>query len=821
MRHALTAIGTIIAAVAILYVLGNPVGVAPPLGLLLDPLEGLYRTARIAEHPADQTISLPGLRGRVHVVRDDRGVPHIFAEFDQDAITALGYVTAQDRLFQMDFIPRAASGRLAEVMGQAALPADRFLRQTGMELGARRNTERIRSADSLEQQVLDWYIAGVNAYIDGVADEDLPLEFRLLGYRPERYTPLHVMRLVEYMTYDLSYHSDDAASEELRSRLGDQMYRRLFPEHAPFSVPIIPPKPARNEEKAPGGTLTGSTSQPPRARDILEARFQQQRAFAGTVAEGFIEGKGSNNWAVSGGRSATGAPILAGDMHLTVSLPSLWYEVHLVTPTMNTYGVTLPGAPLPVEGFNDFVGWTFTNTVSDQIDHYVLRLDTAGKRYWYEAEWRDLIVVPDTIRVRGEDPIIDTLYYSHFGPVLRDGQDAVAIRWMGHEPTRLLAALWGMNRARTYQEFEEALRSWDSPMQNILYADVHGTIAIRSTGNLPIRRGGTGEGLLDGTTSAAEWVSRIPFEELPHAVNPVHGYLTSTNQEPADSTYPYYLGYNWGSPYRSLRIDTLLSGKSKHSVEDFKRYQADVYAVQRDFFVPLLDTLTGLSPETAELRTMLARWDGHTTVDRPEPTVLFEFLHRLNELAWDEEAFGVGRTPTDMVLYDLLRTEPASPWLDVQSTPERETAGGLLRLALDRTADSLRARYGGETEVWRWGDHHKIVFRHLTRSETLRPLWRGPMEYPGFISTLSPAGALMTTHSASWRMVVDFSAEYPVGYGVYPGGASGNPLSRFYDLQIPAYVGFEHYPLRKPRGPGEFQDDHITSRLNLTPLEKG
>lgn len=819
LRHVLVAVSTSLIAAVIVYVLGTPVGVVPALGLLLDPHDGLYRTARNAEHPVEETVTIPGLQGHVEVVRDERGVPHIFAESDRDAIMAFGYVVAQDRLFQMDFIPRVASGRLAEVMGEAALPTDRFLRKTGMELGAQRNLERIRNEASIEQQLLNWYIAGVNAYIDGLADEDLPLEFRLLGYRPERYTPLHVMRLIEYMTYDLSYHSDDAVFSELRSRLGEHAYRQLYPEHAPLYVPIIPSKSNGHNEASRAGTQTGAVRVTSQAQDILALRFRQQRAFAGSVAEGFIEGKGSNNWAVSGARSATGAPILAGDMHLSLSLPSLWYEIHLVTPSMNTYGVTLPGAPLPVEAFNDVLGWTFTNTGSDQIDHYALRLDSTGTRYWYEQEWRDLELVPDTIWVRGQEPVIDTLYYSHFGPVLKQGTSAVAIRWMGHEPSRLLAALWGMNRARSYREFEEAIRSWDSPMQNILYADKHGTIAIRSAGRLPIRKGGAAEGLLDGTTDDFEWVGRIPFEELPHAIDPEQGYLTSTNQEPTDSTYAYYLGYNWGSSYRSLRIDSLLSGKPRHSVDDMKRYQADVYAMQRDLFAPLLDTLQGLSPEAEELRAMLVAWDGNTTVDRPEPTVLYEFLRTLNELAWDEEVFRGSRAPTEMVLYRLLRNQPASLWLDVQSTSERETAGGLLRLALNRTADSLRAHYGTEVSAWRWGDHHKVIFRHLTRSEALRPLWRGPMEYPGFIGTLSPAGELMTTHSASWRVVVDFSEQYPVGYGVYPGGASGNPMSRFYDLQVPAYVNFEYHLLRKPRTPDELQTDLISSRVSFMPQE--
>jgi penicillin amidase len=542
-----------------------------------------------------------------------------------------------------------------------------------------------------------------------------------------------------------------------------------------------------------------------------------QQRVAGTVAEGFIPGKGSNNWAVGGARSTTGAPILAGDMHLSLSLPSIWYEAHLATPTMNTYGVMAPGTPLPIEAFNDYVGWAFTNTGADVIDHYALELDETGTRYRFEGGWRDLQTVLDTIYVKGGAPVIDTLSYAHWGPVVFGEAGAVATRWVAHEESRTLAAIWGMNHARTLDDFQAALRHWDAPAQNIIYADVAGNIAIRSTGYLPLRNAGHGEGLLDGTGNAFAWTGRVPFDELPHSINPAQGFLTSTNQEPADSTYPHYLGYDWGSAYRSLRIDTLLRGKPKHGVDDFKRYQADVHAVQRDLFVPLLDTLAGLSARADTLRRLLAAWPGETTVDRPEPLVLFELLRALRVLTWDEPVFDGARRPSETVLYSLLRDDPEAVWLDVQTTDAREDASGLLRLALEATADTLATRYGWGTASWRWGDHHQIVFRHLTQTAALRALWRGPFAYPGFAETLSPAGGRPTTHSASWRVIVDFSQTPPVGYGVYAGGQSGNPFSAFYDAQVPAYVQFTHYDLLKPAAPEALEAAVVSSRLTLHP----
>lgn len=804
----------VLLAVSALFVLGIRLGSVPPIGTLLDPVDGLYYSARHVVHEDEAVLDIEALQAPVTIIRDERGVPHIFAENDHDAVVALGYVVAQDRLFQLDFLPRVASGRLSEVFGASSVETDRFLRSTGMEIGARRNVERMQQ-DSLESALIEAYAAGANAYMDSLDERDLPFEFRLIGYWPEPYTALSAARLLQYFAFDLTFRTDAEDYAVLQSRLGEATYQQLYPRFQQLFVPIIP---------SSGGAVPDVTSslfdfqkEDPAGRGPLTQLAERQRQLRGTVAQGFVEGKGSNNWVAHGSRTATGSPILAGDMHLSVTLPSIWYEVHLVTPTMNTYGVTTPGTPLPVEAFTDHVAWAFTNTGADVIDHYALALDSTGTRYRYDGGWRDLRMELDTIRVAYSAPVIDTLYFSHWGPVLMDGDEAVALQWAAHEPSRTMTALWGMHHARNLGEFEEALRYWDTPMQNIAQADVEGNIAIRSTGYLPIRRSGHGVGLLDGSTDAGEWVGRVPFEELPEANNPAQGFLTSTNQQPTDENYPYYLGHDWRSSYRSLRIDSLMRGKSDHTVEDFKRYQADVHAMQYELFVPLLESLTTLSSRADSLRQLLVAWDGNTTVDRPEPLVLDEFLDALTRFMWDEPVFRRARRPAEYVLYGLLVDEPTSPWLDIKDTPEREDAGGLLRYALEATADTLEARYGWGAEHWRWGDHHHIVFKHLTQSSALEALWRGPLEYPGFASTLSPAGRRETTHTASWRVVVDFSQTPPVGFGMYPGGQSGDPFSPLYDAQVMPYVQFQHYNLHKPASPDDISMDLVTSLITLRP----
>ena len=826
-RRLLALAALLVVTGVLLYGLQVPIQGGPAASTLLDPADGLYRTARHATPPADSSrLTLPGLDQPVRVVRDERHVPHIFAESDRDAIIALGYVAARDRLFQLDFLPRVAAGRLSAAFGPQSVRADRFLRRTGMEWGAQRNLERIRDEKGIELKALRWYGRGVNAYLDRTARADLPLVFRLLGYTPDRYAPIQGLRLLQYMSYDLSYDSDDPAYTTLRRRLGPDAFDALYPDHpSGLFVPIVPPgqQEGETEDAAAQSAAQAATRPATSAPAALRAR-RQGRAALRRVLGGATTGiAGSNNWAVQGRRSETGAPLLAGDMHLSVTLPPIWYEAHLVTPTTNAYGLTIPGAPVLVQAFNRHVGWTLTNTGADLIDHYALTVDSSRSRYRYEGKWRPLRRTVDTIRVKGRAPVLDTMYFSHYGPVrFPEGETgaAVAEQWVGHKPSRTLHALWDMNRADSMGAVTEALRRWDTPMQNILYAGRSGDIAIRSTGRLPVRRAGHGRGLLPGSTDAHEWVGRVPFDALPAARNPAQGFLASANQKPTGPNYPYYLGYDWPDGYRSMRIDSLLRGRSTHGVADFQRYQTDVQVPSRSVFVPLLRTLEGLSPRADTLRRMLAKWDGTAAVDRPEPLVFRVFLTTLRRQAWDERAFTAGPDPEDAVLVDLLRTDPDARWLDVQATPATEDAPALLRRTLEATADTMASRHGWTPEAWRWGAHHRVQFRHMSGSEQLRPLWRGPYDVPGFASTVLQAPGNPVTHTASQRVVVDFSTSPPTGYGVVPGGQRGAPLDpAFYDTQIPAYLEGRLFDLRVPATPPPVSHPEYRSTSVLRPAE--
>jgi len=727
-------------------------------------------------------LQLDGMTSPAIVEFDERGVPHITAGSDQDAVMAMGYVVARDRLFEMEFLWRVATGRLSEVLGRDALDQDRFFRRTGMARSVGEQARRLENLTSDAGRSVDWYAAGANAWIDSLSPRSYPMEYRLLGFAPARFSAEYTAALQLFMTFDLSFRSDDVAYEQARRLLSQRDFAALFPERSRHEVPIVSGVDVESD------TDGAASAAPATSRPITRTSSGlRQLSDSGYPYRGYIEGTGSNNWAVNGARSASSAPILAGDMHLNLSLPAIWYEVGLYTPTARSYGVTFPSVPIIVEGITPTHAWTFTNTGADQIDRYLLTLDESGDRYLYDGAFRPLVVTSDTIRVRDGEPVVLSLRYSHHGPVEDTPLGPVAIRWTGHEPNRTLEALWAMHRARNHEEFVDATRLWDAPMQNILYADVEGTISIRSTGYLPKRSSGTG--LLDGSTSATAWQGRVPFDELPAWTNPDRGFLTSTNQRPTSDMEPY-MGLDWRSIFRSRRIHTLLAAKSGHDAADLMDYQADVHAVQADYLIPLVDTLTGLDKAGRELVERLVAWDRQMRTDSREATLFAALADTLYELVWDEEVFRhIPRPHFVRMFAEPGHGEPLvdEVWFDRASTPRQETFDDILREAVRRQAL--------HDEALPWGEVHTLQMRHITRSPSLRALWREGMPYPGWKETLSPARGMEATHSASWRVVVDFSNGIPSAWGVYPGGQSGNPFSRHYDAHVDTFVSFGYYAL--------------------------
>ncbi len=796
---------------ALIYGLHIPVSGSFQAGPMLEPVDGLWKTARLAKPWQSETIKLDGMQDSVRVEMDERGVPHINASSDLDAMAALGYTVVRDRLFEVDFIHRVSTGRLSDLLGSAALRIDRHFHETGIVDAVRRNTELLPNRMPREYEAVLAYMQGANTWLATLDPSAYPLEYRLLGAEPpQELTPEHTMALYAYMAYDLSFRNSDRRHSQTQAALGNEVYQQLFPEFSTWEIPIIREEEgnwgpggftAADRESAPTSAAVSASSMSvtdsPRvdhARTNPEAgqSTYSTEALSIPMAEGFIEGKGSNNWAVSGSRSVTGMPILAGDMHLTLSLPAIWYEAHMITPTTNVYGVTFPAVPGIVEGITPTIAWAFTNTGSDQLDTYRIQLNAERTQYFFDGTWRDLEIKTDTIRVKDADPVPITIPYTHFGPVQQLDEGDFVIRWVGHEFGTTFAAIWDMNRATNYEEFELATRQWDYPMQNILYAGRDSVIAIRSTGLLPIRGHGNAHGVLDGTTSDTEWIGRVPFNELPHVVEPAKGYLASTNQRPAPEGYPHYLGQDWRAVFRSVRIDELLSSKQRHSADDLALYQSDQKAVQVTHFVAPLDSLEDLSEGAERMRRRLQAFDGVMSVESTDARLFDWYYNALWREMWDEDVFWSGVAPKDVRILELAQSDPEHVWFDRVDTPERETAADVFRGALENAAEQWADDDYADVP---WGEVQTLQMQHITGAEPLRALWRENMPFGGYRETLSPSRTNPVRFSASWRVVVDFATSPPQARGIYPGGQSGNPFSTLYDAHIQKFLDFDYYAI--------------------------
>jgi penicillin G amidase len=838
----------------IIYATSFPIGKLPTLSLFLDPWNGAYRTARNAhESSRVSDVQIPGLKGAVSIYRDSRNVPHITAENDMDAVAALGYLSAQERLFQMDFQTRVASGRLSEVFGKDRITSDKFLRRTGMLFGAERTWAEIQRNTPEIEELLEAFTRGANAHISSLSERDYPFEFRLLGYKPEEWSPLKCLLINQLMAFDLTFQGQlgDVVMEEMREKLGDTAFAELYPNHLPMNAPQSPEKQGivRKDKDEGGGmkdeaknghtknihtTSKQAISQAhPLESRIIATLLNARQSVADVYAEP-DEGKGSNNWVVNGSKTQSGKPLLAGDPHLGLSLPAIWYEAHLITPSMNLYGVTIPGAPSIIVGFNDYVAWTPTNTGADVVDFYSVKFsDTKQQKYRYKDEWQTTTERVMPLAIKGAATEQDTVRFTRWGPVMTVDSTTLSVRWTAQEPVRILEAIWGFNHAKNLDDFNKAHRNWDVPAQNIAFADNQGNIGLRSAGYYPIRRCGHGRGVHDGETDAGEWIGRVPFDSVPGSVNPRQGWLQSANQEPTPADYPYYLNYNWGDLWRGARISEYLSSAQNLAPSDFEKFQGDVKVMQWAFLKEAIAKLNIQNDVKNDVRgarkqamEQLLAWNGMADTSNKSALLLHIFMRLVRREVWDEMLVAskdnpaskeLRGNPSDPMMFHLLKNEPNSRWLDVVSTPERETAPDVLRRALTMALDTLVDTYGTNPDAWAWGKHHKLVIRHLTRSDALQALWRGPYPFVGFQSTVLPAGSLMTTHSASWRMVVDFAGGKPHGYAVFPGGPSGNPFSRWYDSQIPTWLQGKLNDLQKPENEAACKQANMRLATTLKP----
>jgi penicillin amidase len=670
-----------------------------------------------------------GLRGEVEIRRDAWGVPHIRATTERDLFFGQGYVHAQDRLWQMVLTRGLARGELAAMFGEAALDADRATRTLGLVRGAEKGL-LLLSADARE--AIEGYCDGVNAF--RTSGNTLPIEFGLLGVEPPPWTPLDVLLVGEAMSLALTQNAAlEVIRSRLRARVGDERAKdimRAYPAGAPVITATREPGPGSDErgpaphDAVPARALsTSALAHDARAADAGD----RLRRYGLAVLSG--RAGGSNSWVVAGSRTATGRPFLANDTHLGLDLPSVWYENGLYGGAYAVVGFSLPGTPLVTIGHNERIAWGITNMNTDVEDLYLEKLDspTAPTRYEASGEWKPLQTLVEHIPVKGGSTVDHRVAFTNHGPLVNEVLPGakelppLALRSTVRETGgTLFNALAALDRAHGWEEVRAALRSWDRPSLNFVYADVDGNIGYQATGRAPKRvQGHDGTAPVEGWTGAFEWTGIVPFEELPSSFNPPSGFLVAANNKVAPDSYPNFLAYDWADPYRAARITEVLAKGDKLTVSDMRSLQADTLSHPARALVPFLLAVTPANDVEREALDIVRCWDFRFETDASAPSIYYAWYNRLlDEIIGDElgDAFtkefheiAMLHTPT---LVDWL-AQGESPWFDDVRTPARETRDVIIGRAFSNAVAWLGKRFGGApARQWRWGALHTMTFAH-------------------------------------------------------------------------------------------------------------
>lgn len=783
----------LILSLALIYTFNHSLGSIPPLGKLFSPFVGFLQNTKNAGIPTNEELKLVGLKGKVDVLYDDNGVPHIFAENDADLYQAQGYVIARDRLWQMEFYTLVAGGRLTEVVGERALEYDRYNRRLGMYKAAQ-EIENNLEKDSLSSAILEKYAAGVNAYIDELSDAELPIEYKILDYKPEKWSKYKTILMLMNMRNTLNGGSTDYRVSNVAATYGMDVIRELFTDYPFEESPIIPEGTAWNFTPVPTPTMPASPMAALPKNKELSMRIEEPRPEIG-----------SNNWAVSGEKSATGLPILANDPHLGLSLPSIWYQMQLSSPSVNVYGVALPGSPGIIIGFNKDIAWGVTNVGSDVMDFYQIKFkDETKKEYWHDNQWKPVQETVEVYRLKSGKEIVDTLRSTHHGPIIYEEENEKnfskntpaghAMRWVALETDGSdMLTFHYLNRAKNHEDYRKALTYYTAPAQNFIFASNQNDIAITPNGKLPLKWEGQGKFLLDGTDPSHDWQGWIPVEQNPTVKNPPRGFVSSANQHSVDPTYPYYLGWRFASSERGIRINERLAAMTKATPDSLRMLQNDNFSVAARRILPTLLSILATDKSMSQLPAYqtLANWDKRNEALSVGATIFEKWMEVLMYAIWEDEFSADKKNmvyPTTDVTYHLLMNKPTAKWFDNQETKGKiETRDDIVKMSFKGTLDSLTKEFGTmDKEKWAWKNVKKTEIAHLVPAFTSFGRYNIPNGGGKWI-----VNATTTKTGPSWRMVVAVDKGWPKGFGLYPGGQSGNPASKYYDNMIDKWANGE------------------------------
>jgi len=786
----------------------------------------LYWSVRRPFPKSDGTLTVAGLQGGVDVFRDQMGVPHVYASSPHDLFFTQGFLHAQDRFWQMDVWRHISSGRLAEMFGDDQVETDAFLRTLGWERIASQEWEQ---ASSELRQTLQAYADGVNAYMATKSPAELSFEYTVLeainrSYTPEPWNPVQTLAWGKVMAWDLRGNLEEEIGRSLLAALPG--FEELYPAY-PDAHPII----VGGVGGAPSVLPVGLPAIGEGLR-VVQAKLERVETLTGKAGTGI----GSNSWVIHGSRTASGKPILANDPHLSIQMPSIWYQIGLhcqpkgAACPLEVAGFSFAGVPGVVIGHNDRIAWGFTNLGPDVMDLYIEKMNPANPdEYEVNGSWERVSKRTEIIKVAGGDPVEIEVRITRHGPLIDARYEpieefeskagialpdhfALALRWTALEPARTFEAILGFNRAQNWDEFRAAAETFDLPAQNLVYADVDGNIGYQAPGKIPIRAGGDGRLPVSGWTDENEWTGFIPFQELPSVFNPEAGFVVTANNAVVGADYPYLLTNDWNYGHRARRLVDLVGSKRDVSLDDVAGWQNDTYNLNAQWLVPYLVSLDVGEGLPRQALGILEQWDLMNDADSAGAAIFEvtwrEILRRSleDDFPSDVDVEGGSRL---YVAMQQLATTPNSLWWDDHNTSTFvEDRDAIFRQAMAASVELLEDRFGSDPRRWQWGALHTATFRNQTLGESGIGLIegrfnRGPFDTAGGEDIVNATGwsieeGFEVTWVPSMRMIVDLG-DLDASRTVHTTGQSGHTGHDHYQDMVELWRDGEYYPMHWDR----------------------
>jgi len=773
----------------------------PPLGNFLNPFTGFWNLAESGKSGSHENISTLSIDDTIQIEFDKRFVPYIYSKSREDAFYAQGYLHARHRLFQMELTTRSILGTLSEILGPATLEKDIFARRINFPQAVQNKLNSWKKHPQVFR-MMEAYVNGVNDYLSTLSPKNYPIEYKLLNAVPDKWSVEKTAAVSISLAATLNLNLQDIHNTNTLLALGSRLYHDLFPQFPEDVRPIIHDK----------------NSYPDSIPEMPAQNYHHFDYLKNQNPPLIPPGRGSNNWAVSAKTTRDSIPMLASDPHLQLTLPNIWYELQIHSPEFGVHGVSVPGMPGIVIGFNAQIAWGLTNSAIDVLDIYKIEwADKDNHFYWLDGEKIRAITRDEIIKIKGKQDHIETVKDTYWGPILypseniQDNPTDIAVKWVSSLPDERadFYFLLGMMEATNLEEYNKALRHFYIPGQNIIFASVEDNIALKVQGKFPIKRPGQGRFILDGSFRDNDWLGYIPEEDLPYSVNPPEGYLLSANEWPVYSEYPYYYSGRFNH-YRGRTIDAFLKDQVILTPEIMKTLQNNVFNLQAAEIIPLL--LSFLSPEEKNhpLADSLKNWNYEYEPDSPLPTLTEFWIEECLRLTFDELQ-GMNETPLLQPeiwrFRELLQYRPRDKIFNIQKTDKRETAKDVVRMSWENALlkyDQL------PTSERLWGKQNALHINHLLGI----PHFSHQSIFTG--GDKNTINAISQTHGPSWRMIVELHPDSVLAHVIYPGGQSGNPGSFYYDNLINHWLTGRYHSIRIFEKPDKI-DQKMHYSLNLIP----